>query len=352
MVGTIRVLALDIDGVLTDGRASIAAAADEQKRYSFHDLDGITRAKRAGLTLAFITGEQNALAEAIARRFGVELLVQGAKDKVAALERLSKELGVPLSEFAFVGDSDRDAAGFSAVGLGLATADATPGARRAAHRVLSLPGGGGAAAEAVDLVLRLNADREESPKLQGEITRIIRDSIRAHQALLDESAPVLSEVAIAVTHAIRSGRKVLLFGNGGSAADAQHVAGELVGRFLKESQPWPAIALTTDSSILTCVGNDWEFEDVFARQVRALARPGDVVVGISTSGNSPNVVRGLNDARAVGATTIGFTGRKGGKMGDADICFRAPSDLTPRIQELHLLAWHAICELVEVRLMD
>ena len=130
------------------------------------------------------------------------------------------------------------------------------------------------------------------------------------------------------------------------------MAGELVGRFLKESEPWPAIALTTDSSILTAVGNDWEFEDIFARQVRALAKPGDLVAGISTSGRSPNVIRGLQAGRAKGATTIAFTGANGVAMAEhANICFRAPADSTPRIQELHLLAWHTICEMVERELL-
>lgn len=153
--------------------------------------------------------------------------------------------------------------------------------------------------------------------------------------------------------ALASGRKILLFGNGGSAADAQHVAAELVGRFFRDREPWPAIALTTDTSVLTCVGNDWDFDQIFARQVRALARPGDVVVGISTSGRSTNVRLGLEAARTCAAVTIGFTGRDAGPLGAVcDLCFCAPAANTPRIQELHLLAWHAVCELVEAALVS
>ena len=163
--------------------------------------------------------------------------------------------------------------------------------------------------------------------------------------------PILVQVAQRLIRAVRTGRKILLFGNGGSAADAQHVACELVGRFLLDSDPWPVIALTTDTSILTAVGNDWGFADIFARQVRALARPGDVVVGISTSGRSPNVLRGLQAGRNQGATTVGFTGGDGSAMREyTDVCFCAPAQSTPRIQELHLLAWHAICEIVETEL--
>jgi D-sedoheptulose 7-phosphate isomerase len=189
--------------------------------------------------------------------------------------------------------------------------------------------------------------------IEIEMRRIIGDSIAAHQRLLDESLPVLAQVAETLFTAIRTGNKLLFFGNGGSAADAQHVAGEFVGRFLRESPPYAAIALTTDTSVLTCIGNDWEFDAVFERQVRALARPGDVVVGISTSGTSSNVIRGLRAGRAMGATTIGFTGANDGLLSEVcDIVFCAPAAVTPRIQELHLMAWHTICEVVEVRLLE
>ena len=203
-------------------------------------------------------------------------------------------------------------------------------------------------AEAVELLVGLEKNAEQAAFLEGEMAEIVRKSIAAHEQLLNGSLPILVQVAQVLVRAIRTGHKILLFGNGGSAADAQHVAGELIGRFSRESEPWPAVALTTDSSVLTAVGNDWEFAEIFARQVRALARPSDIVVGISTSGRSPNVLRGLQAGRALDAITVGFTGANGGEMrGHADVCFRAPADSTPRIQELHLLAWHAICELVE-----
>jgi D-sedoheptulose 7-phosphate isomerase len=199
----------------------------------------------------------------------------------------------------------------------------------------------------------LQIDGEQSATLEKEMQRIVSESLTAHQRLLGESLLVLVQVAQTFVHAIRTGHKILLFGNGGSAADAQHVAGELVGRFFRESEPWPAIALTTDTSILTAVGNDFEFADIFARQVRALARPGDVVVGISTSGHSPNVLRGLHAGRDRGGVMVGFTGANGSAMREyTDVCFCAPAQSTPRIQELHVLAWHAICEMVEAELMN
>jgi len=353
MVNAIELLAFDVDGVLTDGTAVLAADNHEGKRISFRDLDAVNRAKRAGLAIALITGEDTPAVDQMAHRFGIPQVIRGAKDKLAALEKLASQMGLPLEAICYVGDDDRDAPALSRVGLGLAPANASPTAKAAAHRVLRSAGGFGAVAEAVSLLLQLRADDAQDQSLQATMHDIIVESLEAHRRLLDESLPVLVRVALEFVRAIRRGNKILLFGNGGSAAEAQHVAGELVGRFFQDRNPWPAIALTTDTSILTAIGNDWEFSEVFARQVRALARPADVVVGISTSGRSPNVLKGLEAAKACGATTIGFTGSRGGDIAKySDLCFRAPAERTPRIQELNLLAWHAICELVEQRLVQ
>ncbi len=183
---------------------------------------------------------------------------------------------------------------------------------------------------------------------ENYLKSILHEQHQAHQRLIDESSEVMLKIAEAIASAFKNGRKVLLFGNGGSAADAQHVAAELVGRFERERKAYPAIALTTDTSILTAVGNDYGFDEVFARQVEALAEEGDVMVGISTSGSSPNVLKGLDAAREKGAVRIGFTGGRGGSLPSySDVCFIAPADRTSRIQELHIAAWHVICDLVE-----
>lgn len=175
----------------------------------------------------------------------------------------------------------------------------------------------------------------------------------AHRRLILESADVIIEISRAFVDCIAGGGKILLCGNGGSAADAQHIAAEFVGRFLKERDAWAAIALTTDTSALTAIGNDYGFDHVFSRQVEALAKAGDIVVGISTSGRSPNVLRAIESARKIGAKTIGFTGGTGADLpSKCDICFIAPSDHTPRIQELHIASWHAICDLVETELVS
>ncbi|MFH1096797.1 MAG: D-sedoheptulose 7-phosphate isomerase [Candidatus Desantisbacteria bacterium] len=158
----------------------------------------------------------------------------------------------------------------------------------------------------------------------------------------------VSDAIRLIINAYKQHKKVLICGNGGSAADAQHMAGELVGRFKMERQALGAIALTTDTSILTAIGNDYGFDDIFSRQIEALAETDDVVIGISTSGNSPNVLKGIAMAKKNGAMTIGFTGKDGGKLKDmTDVCIVVPSSNTPRIQEAHITIIHIICLLVE-----
>ena len=165
----------------------------------------------------------------------------------------------------------------------------------------------------------------------------IRESIEVKTELLKQHVSIIANLSRLLIDALRAGRKLVLFGNGGSAADAQHVAAELVNRFQMDRNALPAIALTTDTSILTSVGNDLAFDELFSRQARALVQRGDVAVGISTSGNSSNVINGIIAAKERGAVTLGFTGRSGGELnGLVDICCHVPSDNTPRIQEAHI----------------
>ena len=169
--------------------------------------------------------------------------------------------------------------------------------------------------------------------------------------LAPETVALVEKVAEIITKAFKRGRKLLLFGNGGSAGDAQHLAAELVGKYYLDRSPLPAIALTVNTSTLTAIGNDYAFDQVFARQVRAFGEAGDIAVGISTSGNSENVVKALEVAKENRLTTVAFTGRDGGKVKDiADYCICISSDNTPRIQEAHIFVGHILCEIVERRL--
>lgn len=160
----------------------------------------------------------------------------------------------------------------------------------------------------------------------------------------------IEQAAEAIARAFNSGGKLLVFGNGGSAADAQHIAAEFSGRFEANRKPLPGIALTSNSSSVTAIGNDFGFEEVFARQVRAFARPGDVVLGISTSGNSKNVLRGLTAAREIGALAIGLGGKSGAIKSHVDILLAVPAERTPLLQEMHIAVGHILCMLVEAKL--
>lgn len=184
-------------------------------------------------------------------------------------------------------------------------------------------------------------------------TQIIQDLEQTKQAFEvalgdDDFLSALQEAAETVRDALGAGNKLLLAGNGGSAADAQHIAGELISRFNFDRGPLPAIALTTDTSVLTAIGNDYGYEHLFARQIRGLGRSGDVFLGISTSGRSPNILAGLEAARQAGMRTIGLTGNKPNRMSDlCDVCVRVPHSSTPFIQQVHITAGHIICNIVE-----
>ncbi len=190
---------------------------------------------------------------------------------------------------------------------------------------------------------------------QNPIATHFQQSLTALQRAANDTAllAVVSDIAVTIIDALRSGNKVLLIGNGGSAADAQHIASEIVGRYRKERPGYAAIALTTDTSALTAISNDYGFEQIFARQIESLGRPGDVLLALSTSGRSPNILAALSAARRLGLVTVGFTGVKG--QGLHEICDRllvAPSDDTPVIQQIHMTAAHAICDNVERALAD
>ena len=179
------------------------------------------------------------------------------------------------------------------------------------------------------------------------IEREIRESIAVQEQLIG-SARLIADAARLIIATMRNGGKLIVFGNGGSAADAQHLSAELVGRYRQDRKAFPAIALTTDSSALTSISNDYGFDAIFSRQLEAIGKPGDVVVAISTSGNSPNVLNALAAAKKLGISSIGLTGKSGGKLRNSvEVCLSVPSDSTPRIQEAHGLVIHILSGLIE-----
>jgi D-sedoheptulose 7-phosphate isomerase len=188
---------------------------------------------------------------------------------------------------------------------------------------------------------------------QDAVRRRLADAVAVKQRILDPADPTgcvatTAEIAERIVGCLRAGGKVMFFGNGGSSTDAGHLAAELLGRFYRDRHPLPAICLADATATMTAVGNDYGYDEVFARQVAGLGRPGDVAVGLTTSGNSGNVVRALETARAMGIVAVAMTGAAGGKVASvADLCLRVPTDDTPRVQEACLHLGHTICELVE-----
>jgi len=186
--------------------------------------------------------------------------------------------------------------------------------------------------------------------MKNEIISILDESIKVKEAMKD-LAPIIAKISNKIINAYKKKKKVVLFGNGGSAADAQHIAAEFVGKFYKDRESLPSLAFHTNTSVLTATANDYGYDLVFERQVSSFVENGDIAIGISTSGNSPNVIKGLLKAQEKGAVTIGFTGQKQNKIEEiVDICLKIPSTDTPRIQEGHITVGHIICYLVEKEL--
>lgn len=360
----ITILALDIDGVLTDGRVLYTSDGQEQKYISFRDIDAIFKAHRCGLKVALVTGEDTPWVQSIVHRLQVEHVIQGAKDKLEAVRSLAKQLKKTLAAICYIGDSDRDAPALAAVGLGIAPANATAKARAAADLVLQSDGGYGVVHEALEYILEQRINTPNRPH-QGEskavtpgkldinvcsqqVRDLIVESIAVQHSVADKLTPSIVKVADILATSIIDGHKLLIFGNGGSAADAQHMASEFIGRFEINRKPLAAIALTTDTSLLTSVSNDYGHDAIFSRQIEALGENGDIAIAISTSGSSENVLEGVRSARKLGIQTIGMTGRTGGKLAMlVDLCLCVPSTNTARIQEAHGLIIHLLCKLVE-----
>ena len=183
--------------------------------------------------------------------------------------------------------------------------------------------------------------------MQETIAKILKEGADLRLQMAESMGRDIIDAAQAIAHAFRTGRKLLLFGNGGSAADSQHIAAEFMNRFQIERPPLPAIALTTDTSILTAISNDYAFDEVFSKQIKALGKKGDIAIGISTSGNSANVLKAFRMAKKLGMVTIALTA-EGGKIGsNADIALAVPSKSTPRIQEAHITVGHILCDLTD-----
>ena len=342
----VSLVVFDFDGVMTDNRVRVTQSGEEAVWCHRGDGWGIARLREADFQVIVISTETNPVVSARCRKLNIQA-IQGCDDKLAALQRFAAERELALSEIAYVGNDVNDLSCMEWVGLPIAVADAVPSVRAVAKWVTRLPGGGGAVREVADLLL--DARAKTDPAVEWA-RRSVWHSIEVKQAIA-ASEPLLSQivrVARAMADVLRAGGRVFFFGNGGSAADAQHLAAELVGRFGFERRALPGLALSVNTSAVTAIGNDYGYEQVFSRQLEGLAREGDMAIGITTSGNSANVVRAMHTGRTMGLRTVGMTGARGGQLRAAvDECLCVPSDVTPRIQEGHILIGHMLCEYAE-----
>jgi D-sedoheptulose 7-phosphate isomerase len=348
----VSLLVFDFDGVMTDNRVRIDQSGQEAVWCHRGDGWGIARLKEAGFEVLVLSTEKNPVVAARCHKLKIEA-VQGCDDKLATLQQLAKTRTLHATQIAYVGNDVNDVACMEWAGWPIAVADAVLEVRALAKWVTRSPGGRGAVREVADRFISLRHN-DSDPALEWARQSVWR-SIEAKQAIAS-SREILTQivrVAQTMTSVLAAGGRVFFFGNGGSAADAQHMAAELVGRFMLERRALPAMALTVNTSVLTAIGNDYSYDVIFARQLEAHSRAGDMAIGITTSGNSPNVVAAMETAREMGLRTAVLTGTHGGKVrAVTEECICVPSDRTPRIQEAHILIGHMLCEYVERALFE
>ncbi len=342
----ISLVVFDFDGVMTDNRVRVHQSGEEAVWCHRGDGLGVARLREAGFDVVVLSTETNPVVAARCRKLNIKA-IQSCDDKLTALQQFAAERNLSVGQIAYVGNDINDLACMEWVGWPIAVADALPSVRAVAKWVTRLPGGGGAVREVAD---RLVAARENADPAIEWARQSVWQSLEVKQAIAG-SEPLLSQivrVARMMTDVLRAGGQVFFFGNGGSAADAQHLAAELVGRFALERRALPATALSVNSSVVTAIGNDYGYEQVFSRQLEGQARAGDMAIGITTSGKSANVIRAMETGRAMGLRTIAMTGARVGQIGTVvDECVCVPSDLTARIQEGHILIGHMLCEYAE-----
>ncbi len=346
----IKLIVFDIDGVVTDGSVIIDSDGKEQKQVNLKDIDAIFELDRRGYQLAAITGEDTDIVSYFEKRFPWKYFYRGSKKKKETLQQIEESAGISREEICYVGDGKYDVEPLAYAGLGICPANAIDRAKMAADIILQNDGGRGCIWELVSILEKYNDDGSSHNyfyRRLEEHTNIFKQ-LASDQELMDR----VRAVGDNIMEIFENGGAVYLCGNGGSAADAQHIATEFVSRFYKERPGLNAEALSVNTSTLTAVGNDYSFERVFARQLEAKAHTGDMVIGISTSGTSKNVLEALGYAGKNKISTVLLTGgAENLELEDAaDYIIKVPSLITPRIQEAHIFIGHVIAEYVEYRM--
>ena len=343
----IKLIVFDIDGVITDGSIIVDVNGKEQKKINMKDIDAIYELKQRGFMIAAVTKEDTEIVSYFKRRFPWDFFYQGDAQKADTLKELASRAEIDIQELCYIGDGKYDVDSLSIAGLGICPADAIDSAQKAADITLQNTGGQGGLWELVGIMENYNS--QELP--ENYFYQRLDEHSRLFKVMASDQKLIstVMNIALKVVERLQNGGQLFLCGNGGSAADAQHIATEFISKFLVERPGLNAEALTVNTSTLTAVSNDYSFERVFARQLQAKAKAGDMLIGLSTSGKSKNVLEALRYAKENGIVSVIL-------MGDfvnpelpiiCDYIVKVPSEITPRIQEAHTFIGHTIAEYVE-----
>ncbi len=345
----VKAVVFDIDGVITDGKKYLCGQ-EETKSVALKDLDAIHMLKEEGYIVGAITGESTTFAQKLKEELSLDFFILGCKKKWEELQKSIEKYHISKTQVCYIGDGKYDMEALEQAGFSVCPSDAIYEVKELSKHVLKTPGGGGCIAEVYTMLHDVRAGKEK------DHNETIVQRMKEHESILQrllgdaERTGALSEIIEEIVRCYQRGGKLMLCGNGGSAADAQHLATELVSRFYKEREALPAVALNVNTSTITAIANDYQYDKVFSRQVEAFGKEGDVLLGISTSGKAKNVIEAFKMGEKKGIRTILFTGDLEADseiMNYANIVFRVPSKDTPRIQEMHILLGHILCEEIE-----
>ena len=350
MAEKVELIVFDIDGVITDGSMIIDSNGNEQKQINLKDVDAIFELHRRGYKIAAITGEDTDIVNYFEKRFPWEYFYRGSKTKKDAMLQIEEGTGISREHICYIGDGKYDVEPLKYAGLGICPANAIDVAKSAADMILQNDGGKGCIWELISILEEFNDDFSGHNYFYHRLkdhTDIFK--MLATDRKLTDTVMAVGDELIKI---FKNDGGLFLCGNGGSAADAQHIATEFVSRFYKERPGLNAEALSVNTSTLTAIGNDYSFERVFARQLEAKAKPGDMVIGISTSGRAKNVIEALDYAKDHGIKRVLLTGANEAPEINtyADYIMRVPSLITPRVQEAHIFIGHVLAEYVEWRM--
>lgn len=353
----IKIAIFDIDGIMTDGRLTIDESGKQYKSIRLRDLDALTEIKKLGIKVAAITGENTKIVDCFHESYNWDYFYKGCKNKISAMNEIAGNENADFKDILYVGDGKYDVEPIQSSGVGICPCDAYFKAREVADIILNSKSGEGIVEEVFAILEKLNKSFDNDNKenvdadsgINNYVTENINDHITAIKALSDDKELIMkiSQVCKVISEVINGGGTLYICGNGGSAADAQHIVAELIGRFKMERKSIPAEALTTNTSILTAIGNDYDYSEVFERQVVAKVTDRDVVLGISTSGTSSNVVKALKKSSEIGASTVMLTGSNIIDDKISDYIIDMPGKEVSRIQEMHILFGHILAGFIE-----